>query len=398
MQQVWLIELLKGIGRCFLNPVFYYLFFLAGILGVNRVRRERKNFHIRALDAYFELRQLLPIGIGAGAVLSVISVAAGIAVPFAAILFIAAFTFLLSFTTKIRLLSPAYTAGAAFFAVIIFAEKKWSLPFFSTAFHSIHDKVYPSIVVVLSLLLIAEGFLLLKNGGKGTSPKLVKSKRGQTVGMHEVKRLWLLPMFLLIPGDALHLSFSWWPIFHLGAKSYSLILVPFSIGYHQQIQGMLPKDSIQAVGRRVVLLGIVIAILSLAGLWYPIVSIPAAAIAIIGRELIAFLQRSSDDSLPFYFSRKNNGLMILGIIPDSPASKMGLKVGELIARVNGVSVRDEQSLYMALQRNRAHCKLDVLDSRGEIRFVQCALFEGDHHELGVLIVQEERRFQDEGIM
>lgn len=392
--QAWLLELLKGTGKLFLHPVFYYLVFLSGVLGVIRVKRERKNFHVRAFDAYFELRQLFPLGIVAGLVLSIITVAAGIAVPFAAILLIAAFTILLSFTTNIRLMSPAYTVGAAFFAIILIAENNWSIPLLTETFQSLDEKIYPSVVVVLALLLIAEGYLISKNASKGTSPKIVKSRRGQSVGAHEVRRFWLLPMFLLIPGDVLSLPFEWWPVFPVGEESYSLIFVPFAVGFQQQIQGMLPKQSLQLVGRRVINLGVLTALLSVVGFWYPLVSIVVAALAIIGREAISLMLRLKDDSLPFYFSKKNNGLMIIGIIPKSPADKLGLQVGELVSKVNGVMVRDEQALYEALQKNRAHCKLEVLDTNGEVRFVQRALYEGDHHELGILFVQDERKHDE----
>jgi hypothetical protein len=389
--QIWLLELLKGIGKLFLHPVLYYLVIIAGVLGVMRVKRERKNFNIRAFDAFFELRQLFPLGILVGLILSIVTVGAGIAVPFAAILFIAAFTILWSLSTNIRMISPAYTVGAAFFAIIIMADNNWSIPLFSKAFQSIGDKVYPSIVVVLSLLLIAEGVLIFKNGSFATSPKLIRSRRGQSVGVHEAKRIWMLPLFLLIPGNVLQLPFDWWPVFHLGAENYSLILVPFAIGYHQQIQGLLPKEAVQLYGRRVIVLGVFTTILSIAGYWFPLISIGVAALAMIGRETIAILNRMKDDSLPFYFSKKNNGLMIIGIIPESPADKMDLKVGELISKANGVMVRDEQTFYEALQKNRAHCKLEVLDTRGEVRFVQRALYEGDHYELGILFVQDERK-------
>ncbi|HEY2419817.1 MAG TPA: PDZ domain-containing protein [Neobacillus sp.] len=391
MVQIWLLELLKGIGKLFLHPVLYYLVIIAGVLGVMRVKRERKNFNIRAFDAFFELRQLFPLGILVGLTLSIVTVGAGIAVPFAAILLIAAFTILWSLSTNIRMISPAYTVGAAFFAIIIMADNNWSIPLFSKAFQSIGDKVYPSIVVVLSLLLIAEGVLIFINGSFATSPKLIRSRRGQSVGVHEAKRIWMLPLFLLIPGNVLQLPFDWWPVFHLGAENYSLILVPFAIGYHQQIQGLLPKEAVQLYGRRVIVLGVFTTILSIAGYWFPLISIGVAALAMIGRETIAILNRMKDDSLPFYFSKKNNGLMIIGIIPESPADKMDLKVGELISKANGVMVRDEQTFYEALQKNRAHCKLEVLDTRGEVRFVQRALYEGDHYELGILFVQDERK-------
>jgi hypothetical protein len=392
--QLWLFELLKGTGRLLLHPVFYYLIFLSGILGVSRVKRERKNFHTRTFDAYFELRQLFPIGLILGLVLTIVTLMAGLTLPFAAILLIAFFTILWSLTTNIRLMSPVYTVGAAFFAITLITEYEWNLPLFNDTFQVLEEKVYPSLVILMALLLISEGILITKNAGKGTSPKLVKSKRGQNVGAHEVKRFWLLPMFLLIPGEALTLPFDWWPVFNIGAESYSLILVPFAIGFNQQIQGMLPKQSIQLQGRRVTTLGILILILSVIGYWYPLISIAVAALAIIGRELISLMQRLKDDNLPFYFSKKNNGLMIIGIIPESPADKMGLQVGEIISKINGVKILDEQVFYEALQKNRAHCKLEVLDINGEVRFVQRALYEGDHYELGILFVQDQRKFDE----
>jgi hypothetical protein len=390
--QIWLVELLKGTGKLFLHPVLYYLVFLTAILGVTRVKRERKNFHIRAHDAYYELRQLFPQGILIGLVLSIIIVAAGIAVPFAAILLIALFTVVWSLTTNVRWISPAYTFGAAFFTMVLIAENNWSIPLFSKTFQFLGDKIYPSVVVVLGFMLIAEGTLIFKNGSIGTSPKLAKSKRGQNIGLHEGRRLWMVPLFLLIPGNALQPPFDWWPVFHLGSEEYTLILVPFAIGFHQQIKGMLPKVAIQLHGRKVITLGVFVSLLAVAGYWFPLSSVVVAALAILGREMITLMATIKDDNLPFYFSKKNQGLMIIGVIPESPASKMGLQVGEIVSKVNGVLVRDEKVFYEALQKNRAHCKLEVLDTNGEIRFVQRALYEGDHHELGILFVQDDRKY------
>ena len=390
--QDWFIELLKGTGRLLLHPVFYYSIFLAAVLGVSRVKRERKNFTVRAKDAYFELRQLFPLGLLVGLTVSIIIIAAGIAIPFAAIALVATATLVLSLITRVRLLSPAYTIGAAFFALIFLSGKEIDLPLVGDLFSSLDEKIYPSIAILLALLTIGEGFLILRNGKKGTSPKLIKSKRGQTVGVHEVKRLWVVPAFMLIPGSVLTLPFDWWPVFTLGDNTYSLILVPFAIGLHQQIQGMLPVEAVRQLGSRVVGLGILITLIAAAGYWYPIASIAAVALAIIGREALTLMQRIQEESRPFYFSKKNHGVMILGILPESPADKMALGVGELVTKVNGTNVRDEQTFYEALSRNRAHCKLEVLDTNGQIRFVQRALYEGDHHELGILFVLDEKKW------
>lgn len=373
-----------------LHPVFYYSLFLAAVLGVSRVKRERKNFTVRAKDAYFELRQLFPLGLVVGIILSILTVGAGVAVPIAAILLIALFTLILSLTTKIRLLAPAYTIGAAFFALIFLAGKEF--PLAGSIFTDLDEKIYPSIAILLGLLTIGEGVLILKNGRKGTSPKLIKSKRGQSVGVHEVKRVWLLPVFLLIPGNVLTMPFEWWPVFAIGENSYSLLLVPFAVGMHQQIQGMLPKEAVRQLGSRVLALGVFISMIAAAGYWFPIASIAAVSVSLIGREALTLAQRMQEENSPFYFSKKNHGVMILGIIPQSPAEKMALEVGELVTKVNGTLVKDEQSFYEALQRNAAHCKLEVIDTNGQIRFVQRALYEGDHHELGILFVQDDKKW------
>ncbi|KOP72133.1 PDZ serine protease [Bacillus sp. FJAT-21945] len=397
MAQEWLIEIAKGAGKFFLHPVFYYLFFLAAILGVSRVKRERGNFHVRAENAYFELRQLLPLGLFIGVVLSLISIAAGLVIPLETIVFTAILTILWSFTTKIRWMAPAYTLGFAFFATIFAVEQEWPLPSIFTSISDAKPSVFPAIAVLLALLLIGEGILIFKNARKGTSPKLIKSKRGQRVGIHEVKRLWMIPLFLVIPGEVLKSPFEWWPVFSIAGHSYSILLVPFAIGFFQQIQGNLPSNAIKATGKKVIWLGSIILLLSIAGYWSPIASIAVVTIAIVSREIITLRQRMADENRPFFFSKRNHGVMVLGIIPQSPANLMGLKVGEIITKVNGIHVHDKIGFYEALLKNRAHCKLEVLDTNGQIRFAQRALYEGDHHELGILFVQEERNRGSEAV-
>ncbi|WP_338449397.1 PDZ domain-containing protein [Niallia oryzisoli] len=394
----WGFELLKGLESLFLNPLFYYLFIVAIILGISRVKRERKQFHVRAKDAFFELRQLLPLGFVLGLILSVVTIGVGLVIPIETIIFAALFTFLWSLTTNFRFLSPVYTVGFAFFATLFFLSKKWSLPLIESHTAEWNSSILPSIAALLGLLMIAEGILIFRNGRKGTSPKLIKGKRGLRVGVHEVKRLWMLPLFLIIPGEALKASFEWWPVFSVGSQTYSILLVPFAIGYYQQIQGMLPVKAVQQVGKKVIVFGSVFTCLSAVGYWYPLASIVITALAIIGRELLSLRQRLAEDNLPFYFSQRNQGLMILGVIPDSPAEKMGLGVGEIVSKANGITITDEESFYEAMQKNRAHCKLEVLDINNQVRFVQRALYEGDHYQLGILFVQDEKMWDDESMV
>ena len=185
------------------------------------------------------------------------------------------------------------------------------------------------------------------------------------------------------------LPLEWWPVFNMGEQiTVTPIFVPFVFGYSQLVQSALPSQAIKESGAKVIGLGIFILAVAIGSVWLPLLSIVAAALAILGREMLYYSDRAAKTSTSFYFTNKDNGVFILGVIPASPADKMGLQVGEVITKVNGKQVRSESELYEALQTNRAHCKLEVLDTNGEVRLVQKAVYEGEHHELGILFVQD----------
>ncbi len=391
MVQDWLMELLWGTAKFFLNPVFYLLIILAAYLGISRVKAERKFFHVRAENAYFELKQLIPLGFVIGIAISVVTIGAGVVIPLSVVAAAAIFTIVASLTTKIRFLSPAYIVSLALLLLTLVKWQGFSVPFLDEELAQLSGYFFPSVAVLMALLVLGEGILIRRNGVKGSSPRIIRSKRGLPVGVHEVKRVWMIPVFLVIPGSALSAPFDWWPVFSVGGEMYSLLLVPFAVGFQQTTRGMLPEYAAEMMGKRVAGLGVLLLLLAAGSYWLPVLSVAAAGLAVLGREFLTLRQRSLEKNLPFYFSLRNDGVVILGIIPQSPASKMGLQIGEVITKVNGIPVHNEQSFYEALQKNRAYCKLDVLDTNGEIRFVQRALFEGDHYQLGILFVQEPAR-------
>lgn len=387
MTEEWLFAYLKGLGTFFLHPVFYFSVFLSIIIGYLRIKRERSDFHIRIHDMFQELRLLLPRGIIYGLILSLVTLGAGLVIPFASVLLIGIVSLMLSVTFRFRLLSPAYSIGLAFLIIFFMYGRDVQLPIFKETFNNLDQPVYSSIAILLGLLLIVEGILISKSGHKKLSPKLLLSKRGFTVGSYVSNRVWLIPMFILVPGGNLPAPFEWWPVFSAGSVNVSPMFVPFLIGFSLEIKGMLPKQAILAYGRKVLLLGILITAISVAGHWYPVLSIAAVVLAMLGRALITYFAKAADEKMPFYFSRSKLGVRILGVIPNTPADKMGLEMGEVITKANGVIVRDDREFYEALQKNRAHCKLEVVGNNGQIRFIQRALYEGEHHELGIIFVE-----------
>ncbi len=385
----WLIEFMWGTAKLFVNPLFYYAFFLCLVMGFRRVKRERKDFKIRAESGYFEMQNMLPAGVVIGLILSLATIGTGTVIPFAAIIVMTAVTVLLSLTMRFRWLSAAYVIGLSVFVLFFLYEQNGiEIPFLSGYIEDMDASLIPVLAVMMGLLMVAEGILIRRNASKGTSPRMITSNRGMAVGSHYAQRLWMVPIFVFIPGGELPAPFEWWPVYGMGDISVAPLLFPFLIGFTQHVKSELPKHAITATGERVAGLGAAVLAIAIASIWMPIFTIAAAAVAILGRESIHYSSKMADQKKPFYFTRRNNGVLILGITPFSPAEKMGLTIGEVITKVNGMEVRTESELYQALQKNAAHCRLEVLDTKGEIRLMQRALYEGEHHELGILFVED----------
>jgi hypothetical protein len=392
----WLLELVKGIGRLFVHPLLYFFIIITLVTGLYRVKQERKYFHVRIFDAISDFKAMLTQGLLPGLILSLVTIGVGLVVPVGGLALVAVITLLIGLTFQLRLLSAAYVVGLSMLLSMFLPEWKTGVTLIDTLtseLSAIHPTTFGAL---LALLLLTEGFLIMKDGGRISSPRLETSKRGRLIGTHVASRLWMVPVFLLLPGAAVTSILPWWPLLTIGQESYALCLVPFSIGFFQRTRGSLPSESIYFTGKRVVALGVFILALAIATYWIPLMAIAVALLAIIGRELLSLHHRVQDDD-HLFFSRRDNGLVILGIIPKSPAEKMALQVGELITKVNGKSIKSVQEFYYALQSNRAFVKLEVTDHNGELRLVNRALYDGEHHELGILFVQDERGVDQEQV-
>lgn len=391
MVENWLLELLWAIGRFFIHPLFYLFFLISFMYGMLRIKRERSSFHIRVQDIYDEMKFTYTKGLLIGLFVSIVIFALGLSLPFGTVVILAIITAVLSFTLQLRWLSAAFTIGLTLLAVAFMPDR------FESFFVGFSGTSLASLSILAGVLLVAEGILVMRTAHQHTSPFLKTSTRGLPIGIHQANRTWMLPLLMLVPGGDLTSSLTWWPVLSISGEPFLLLVIPFFLGFSQRVQGSLPQESITTTGQRVMWLGVMTLVLAAGSIWWTPLAFIAVGIAMVGREFITIRQRMNDASAAFYFSKRDHGLMILGILPQSPAEKMNLKVGEIIMKVNGYSVHTVDEFYQALQKNGAFCKLEVIGFNGEIRFDQRALYDGEHHELGILFVQDHKKWEDEAV-
>jgi len=388
----WLVEISKGIGRFLLHPVLYWAIFLLGMTAFLRIKRERKHFGIKIFGILTEARGTLGISLLSGLVISLIVIGSGFSFPYASVLLWTIVVILASSSMKLSWISPAYTLAVTYFLLLLLPDQ--SLSFLPEEWLQLWESTsIKGVAILLGLLLFVEAILYMNHKDNDSFPESVVGKRGKPIGQHRLKKLAILPIFFLIPGGAVESFASWWPMFSVGGESYGLMAVPALVGYEHLVRGIAPKEASRTLGKTTFMLAGVVTALAVGSIYVPVLSLIAILIALLGRELSTFIIRFFDQQKNPFFTPRSDGLPVLAVIPGSAADKMGLCVGERIEKVNNRKVDNEDDFYHALQKNRAYCKLEIRDTRGEPRFAQRAMYEGDYYELGLIFVKDHHVYE-----
>jgi hypothetical protein len=382
------MDALLDIGRIFINPLLYIALIAAVLLGYYRVKRERRTFRTRIVWGWTEFSGFLKDGLKYAVIFSVIFAGAGLLVPLE-------WLTALSIVSIILVVSGFYTAGSFVYLAAaavglgwLFRHNDWSLNLGITDFNGYYvawEWLLP-VALLAGAFIIAEGLMISKTGARSASPRLEKSSRGLTAAAYDSKRLWLIPVLLAVPGSLIEDVAPYWPQIPIGASSFSFILFPFVFGFQNRARKTLPVYLYPKIGKMIRQLGIGIALLALASLLWAPMAVIALALGAAGRLAITIYFEKQERQGNHVVTPQAQGLMIVDVLPGSPAHKMGLLRGEVIRKVNGLSVSNETELYEAIQVNAAHCRLEVLDHNRELRLRQHVIFRHDHHRLGLIVV------------
>lgn len=385
-----LIEIVTAIGRFLLNPVVYIAIVIAIFLGYSRVKQERKFFNRRIVWGWTELIGQWKNGWMYALIISVISILAGLTVPKAFLLVLVVISVVALVFFFINALSPIYTMGLATLAVWGMYTYDWSYSWWKISFEGIDllNGAIVTITILTGLCVIAEGMLIRRVATTVTSPRIEKTKRGMQAIIYRTRKLWVLPIVFVIPGGMIQAYFPYWPHFTIDGTTFALVLFPLVIGFSKKTRKYVPVIQLPKIGRAVLLLGQLILVGGLGAYFEPVIGFITLAVGFGIRLGISIYFALQDKTDVYAVAPSTKGAIIAAVLPDSPAEKMGLLVGECIQKVNGQPVYTESELYEALQINAAHCRLEVLDRNNEIRLTQHVIYSNDHYRIGLLLAEQ----------
>jgi hypothetical protein len=385
--EAWLWEIGKGIGKLFLNPLLYWAIILVIWTGWQRIKKERFNFGIKIFDVFSEWRYTWKASVLFGLGISLVTLRAGMVFSYEVLLVLSAVIILLSIAGKLTFLSASYSIGITYFLLLVLPILLDEQTTLNTALFS--NMNLTALVILLGIFLIIEGIMLTRTRRKDTYPGLAPGNRGGWMGLHQVKKLAVIPFFVLIPAGLIEpVGPSFWPYFSIGGESYGLLLIPFLIGYDHKVKGDLPALAAKKLAKPMVYLGIFVLAIAIGSIYIPVLTLAAVIVAILGREFINYRYRVRENEMIPFFREINEGCKVLAVIPGTPADRLDILPGETVIKVNGTKISGMHDFYQALQKSGAFFKLEVLDDASEKRFVQGALYEGEHHELGLVFTEE----------
>ncbi|CAJ1001158.1 PDZ domain-containing protein [Brevibacillus aydinogluensis] len=387
-----LLSIAYGFGQFFLHPFFYLFLFVIYLHYRKQMNLERQLFAVRIQTPFLQTMRSLGMGAAGGLLVSLLAVGLGIVVQVQDLWLLWGLALLLALI-RLRFLCFAYAAGllTLLHMIVQVAPGAVDIPVIGPVWNAIGQAKPLPLLALVAVMHLIEAMLVSWNGGRDASPLFVEGKRGRIVGAYLLHSFWLTPLALFVqvePGSLSGALYPGWPFFSPEIASYGLLLLPTVTGYSDWTQTQTPEGKARQIARQLALYAVgLLGLAALAVLWAPL-TLLAALFALLGHEGLFLLSQWQERQRAPYFVPSSRGVKVMAVIPGTPAEEIGIRPGEVIVKVNGLNVRDKEDLYPALQVNPAFCKMEVLTRDGEIKFVQCAVYAGNHHQLGIIVVPD----------
>lgn len=385
---------MNGLVSFLLNPGLYLFILLIYLHYRKQMVLERQLFSARIQSPMAQTLRSLGMGITGGLVVSAISLGIGLVVRVQDMWILSVIALILAII-RLRFLCLAYAAGVLGLLHIVagLMPELRHAEGIGPIWQLLLDAKPLPLLALAGILHLAEALLVRWNGGKDASPLFIEGKRGRIVGAYELHSFWFTPLILLVDAPTgwsfwnMPL-FSGWPLFSPEAASWSLLMLPAVTGYSDLTQTMPPRRKASEIAAQLRLYAVILLVVAYAAVWVPGLLLLVALFALFGHEGMVCYSRWRENKLPPYYIQSTRGIKVMAVLPQTPAAEMGIQPGEIIVKVNGIAVMEKAQLYKALQVNPAFCKMEVLTHGGEVKFLQCAIYAGDHHQLGIIVVPD----------
>lgn len=379
----------------FVQPTFLIGIMVAISLSIRRKKHERKLFRVAINKDNHEVFQFFTKGLIPGLIGSLFLVGAGVPITIEIIILYQIFA-LLGLLSGLRFFHPLFTIPLSALAIIGIDRlglinllpdtvNNWYQEFAQIEW--LNTQLIQNVLMIAVFSLLATVAYLFYQKETSFSPRFTKTKRGKKIATYQLTPFWLMPLVLIIPGEAFTELFEWWPVFSIGNGTYSFFVLPILNGFRYTVQSQVPKEATYKIAKEFFVVALFGLLCIVGSFWIPLLSIGGLAVLLLGGVIVLLRHYWREKKGQRLYAPADQGLKIIGIRPGTPAEKMNLQIGEIVVNCNEKTIDTENEFYEALAKNSVYCHLKVKDINGEPRLTETALYADDPHGLGIVFLQ-----------
>ena len=389
------MQVLKVLELFFLQPLVWLGLLRSYMTARRRVNYERHHYRSAINAQFVEVRHFLVDGVLLGLATSIISLLLGIVVaPVWVVIY--ELVAVISLIVVPFALLPVTVFGLSWLIYWLYSPQLTmvggALQRYGVTTTSMSGGLLINGLVLLAVILAVTAILLRWHRNQGDSPELQPDQRGKRIVRYRWQQLLVLPVAVLVPGDWLHATFSWWPVFMVGQRSFSLILLPLLLGTSVRVYKQLPKVAWLRLAKRygvVAAVALVLAIGARIAALSPQWLLVLMGVVVVLTWGILMQHRYHDQHQAFRFSDTDQGVRVIGLRKHTPADKLNIELGDVILECNRKPVHNERQFYAALLENPTYVHLKVRNLQQELIITETAIYNGAPHELGIVLFTDQ---------
>ena len=389
------MQVLKIFELFLLQPLVWLGLLRSYLTAKRRVKSERQHFQSAINPQLVEVHHFLVDGCLLGVLMTIISLALGLVV---APIWVVIYELVAASSLIIipGALVPVTAFGLSWLVYWIMSPELTTvggaLQRHGVAMTSMSGNLVVNGLLLLAIVLAATAVLLRHYDYEGRSPQLQPDQRGKRLVRYQWQQLLVLPVGVLVPGDWLHATISWWPVFMVGERSFSILLLPLLVGTSVRVYKQLPQIAWRQLAARygwVTLASVLVAIIARFAVLSPQWLLALMGLIVVLTWGILAQHRYHDRHQQFRYSDTEQGVRVIGLRPHTPADKLNLDLGDIILECNRQPVNTEAEFYAALLKSPTYVHLKVRNRQQELIITETAIYNGAPHELGIVLFTDQ---------
>ena len=352
-----------------IGAVFWLALGLTILYAVSRTSRERHQY-LRAIHPqHSEIAPFFWVGILLGIVISALMLVARLQVSLPALL-------ALSGSTLVGLIFSGWRFSPWWLGLAGLVE----------LLRPTTSQMSADLAVLVGVLWLAQALIArLNRGAQIESPVILQDRRQRQQVAFRLRQFYWVPLFLPVSVDQV----AGLPLLSIATDTFVAVGLPLVLGAAFTTQ----RDRVQPYLRRswpwfavagggLIVFGLVGRILTMPAM--TIALVPVLVSLILGAGLVWQAHQ-----VHLNVTQTNHGVVVIGVVPQTPAAQMDLQPGDRVLTCNHIAVNNAAELYNAIQKEPTYCRLRLQQADGEIRLAETAIFAGAPHELGMILCPEE---------